>query len=204
MLYSYGTQLVASTLTIQVPQALLEQNSSLMVYMVDGFGQQSIGKCHIDSQSKYRTIVQQELEITTLQEAEKFSNVIDLTNSQQILQQDVVILHFQLDSSIQILRILIVKNSFLEENPFDVLTLSVVQSTQFEQNHHSFHEFEDSDPLTALLDNVDTDSFEASLSEQTRSISFLEQCKLYAEIYMLLQYGKVKRAVSNVGSWFSH
>lgn len=205
LLYSYGASIFASTFTIQVPQALLGQNSSLMVYMVDDLGQQHIGKCFVDNQLKYRTIVQQELEMTTIQEAESFVHVVDLTNSEQILQQDVVILHFELNTSVRILRILIVKDSFLEENPFDVLTLSVAQNDQFEQNHHSFYEFDTtSDDLSLLVDNVDTESLEKSLSDQHDSISFLDKCKLYAEIYMLLQYGKVKRAVNNISSWFAH
>ena len=192
----------ASSFTIEVPQALLGQDSSLMIYMIDDLGHQHVGKCHIDSHAKYRKILQNELELTTLQEAENFATVIDVTNASETLQQDVVILHFELDSFVKILRILVVKNSFLEENPFDVLTLSVAQDKKFEQNQHSFTEFEEDDLLSALVDNMDPQAMEQSLSEQQNTMSLLQQCKLYAEIYMLMQYGRVKRAVHNMSSWF--
>jgi hypothetical protein len=198
-------QLNASIFTIEVPQAFLGQDSSLMIYMVDDLGHQHVGKCHIDSHAKYRKILQNDLELTTVQEAESFATVVDVTNVSEVLQQDVVILHFELDSSMRILRILIVKNSFLEDNPFDVLTLSVAQQKDFEENHHNFNEFdEELDSLSALVDNIDTQAIEASMSEQNHAISLLDQCKLYAEIYMLMQYGRVKRAVHKMSSWFSN
>ncbi|MBP6892107.1 hypothetical protein KBB68_00855 [Candidatus Babeliales bacterium] len=205
LMYSYGAQLRASVFTIEVPQVFLGQDSSLMIYMVDDLGHQHVGKCQIDSHTKYCKILQNELELTTMQEAESFATIVDVTNSSEILQQDVVILHFELDSSMRILRILIVKNFFLEENPFDVLTFSVAQKKDFEQNQHSFNEFEeDVDPLFALLDNIDTRAIEASMSEQQQTMSLLDQCKLYAEIYMLMQYGRVKRAVNKMSSWLSN
>lgn len=205
LMYSYGAQFFASTFTIEVPQALLGQDSSLMIYMIDNFGHQQVGKCQVDSRAKYRTILQNELELTTIQEAESFATFVDVTNSQAALQQDVVILHFELDSCVRILRILVVKNSFLEDNPFDVLTLSVQQNKDLENKHHSFDEFEeDLDPLFALVENVDAQAMEESLSAQHQTMSTLEQCKLYAEIYMLMQYGKVKRAMHNMSSWFSN
>jgi hypothetical protein len=168
--------------------------------MVDDFGQQHVGKCQIDSRAKYRTILQNDLEVTTLQEAESFSMVVDLTNSQELLPEDVVILHFELDNSVRVFRILVVKNSFLEDNPFDVLTLSVAQNNEFERNHHSFTEFEnDFDPLSDLVDNVDACAMNAV---QHNSATFLDQYKLYAQIYMLMQYGRMKRVVRNMTSWF--
>ncbi len=200
LIYLCDLQLNASTFTIGVPQELIDQNSSLMVYMVDDFGQQCVGKCQIDGHEKHRTIVQNDLEITTLQEAENFATVVDLTNSPEILPQDVIVLHFELDNSVRIFRILIVKNSFLEDNPFDVLTLSVAQNNELEKNHHCFIEFEnDFDPLSDLVDNVDA---YAVSSMQHNSTTRLDQYKLYAQIYMLMQYGRMKRAVRNVSSWF--
>src|SRR3990167_8614241 len=95
LMYSYGAVLEASTFTIGVCKQLLDQNSSLMIYMIDQTGHQCIGKCQLDSNFKYRKILQNDLKMTTLQEAERFDAVVDLMDTQETLNQDVVILHFE-------------------------------------------------------------------------------------------------------------
>lgn len=207
MLYSYGSFLSAAcSFTVKVPQSLLAANASLVVYMVDASGNQCIGKCQLDGNSAYHTISQNELKLTTWQEANRFDTVIDLMSS-PTTEQNVVILHFEFDSAVQILRLLVVKDSLLEENPFDVLTLPFNQNN-FEAMHHEFNEFEDDtaefDELSALVNDVDSVAMDKSIRKQQRKTSRLEQCMLYAEIYMLMQYGRVKRAMSGVGSWFSN
>ncbi|OGB86331.1 hypothetical protein A3J41_03130 [candidate division TM6 bacterium RIFCSPHIGHO2_12_FULL_38_8] len=213
VLYSCASSLLADTCAIAVPQALtftiavpqefLGQDSSLMVYMIDQAGCQHVGKCQVDSCSaKDIQILQNQLEITTLQEAEHFDTVVDLMTRQETLGQDVVMLHFEFDHEIQVLRVLVVKNSFLEDNPFDVLTLSLKEAKEFDQNHHTFKEFEDDmDALTKLVDNVDCAVMEQAIQQQDQQASRLKQYMLYAEIYMLMQYGRMKRAMHGVTSW---
>src|SRR3989338_481007 len=107
MLYCYGAPLwAACSFTIKVPQELLAQHASLVVYMVDAFGNQCIGKCQLDSNSVYHKISQDELKLTTLQEANRFDTVIDLMSSQPT-EQNVAILHFEFDSAVRILRLLV-------------------------------------------------------------------------------------------------
>lgn len=197
--------LIASTFTIEVPQILLEQNSSLMVYMIDQTGHQRVGKCQLDSNSKDRKILQNELEMTTVQEADSLDSVVDLMDSQVSLSQDVVILHFEFDNVVKVLRILVVKNSFLEDEPFDIFTLplSPNESKELDQNHHAFQEFEnDLDALSALVENVSAQEIQESSQQEDSRLFRANQYMLYAEIYMLMQYGRLKRAVHNMTSWF--
>ena len=206
MLYSYGSSLTAScSFTVRVPQELLAQHASLVVFMVDASGNQCIGKCQLDSSSMYHKISQEALTLTTWQEADCFDTVVDLMTS-QATDNNVAILHFEFDSAVRILRLLVVKDSLLEENPFDVLTLPINQEN-FEALHHEFNEFEQDtaefDELSALVSNVDSAVMDKSIRKQQRKTSLFEQYMLYAEIYMLMQYGKMKRAMSGVGSWFS-
>src|SRR5260370_1444510 len=121
-MYSCQSKIVASTFTIGVPQALLGENSSLMVFMIDQIGNQHVGKYQLDNYAKYRTILQKELEITTWQEADGLDSAVNLLDSQTSLDQDVVILHFEFDNTVKVLKVLVVKNSFLEDNPFEILT----------------------------------------------------------------------------------
>jgi hypothetical protein len=206
VMYSCVSGLFSSTFTIEVPQKLLDQNSSLMVYMIDQTGHQRVGKCQLDSNSKERKILQQELEMTTVQEAENFATVLNLMDKPALLDQDIVIVHFEFDYAVRVLKILVVKNSFLEENLFDVLTLSIAENSEFEHNHHhTFEEFEDDlDVLSALVSNIDTKAMAESIQQEQKKASRLDQYMLYAEIYMLMQYGRMKRAIQNMTSWFSH
>lgn len=194
--------LVASTFTIAVPQELLDQKSSLIVYMSGPTGP-CVGQCQLDNTLKDRKILQNELKLTTLQTAASFDTVIDLMTQKEASGQDIVVLHFEFDNTIKVLQMLVVKNSFLEENPFDVLTLSVQETEEFDQNHHRFEEFsEELDDLAALVRNVDCVAMDASIKKDNKHNSLMNQYMLYAEIYMLMQYGRVKRAMHNMSSWF--
>lgn len=200
-MYCYGAQLWAScSFTIEVPQELLEKKSSLIIYMLDSNGNQCIGKCQLDSSHLSRKISQNELQLATCEEANRFDTVVDLMVP-QTGSANVVVLHFEFDSSVRILRMLVVKESLLEENPFDVLT---VDQTSFEVMHHEFSEFEnDFDALSDLVANVDSAAMDKSIERQEQQSSRLGQYMLYAEIYMLMQYGRMKRIVNDVTSWFS-
>lgn len=213
-MYSYGTLIWAScSFTIPVSPELIAPNASLVVYMVDSHGQECIGKCQLDHNSAYHKISQDALEITLFQEANSFNTAIDLMSLQasaidlmslQASSQDSIILHFEFDSAVRILRILIVKDSLLEENPFDVLTLHLKENLEAMQ--HTFDEFEqveELDELSALVDNIDAEVMDQVLLTQERKASRLEKYMLFAEIYMLMQYGKMKRAMHGViNSWF--
>lgn len=198
-MYSCPSNFFASTFTVGVPQEFVDQNSALMVYIVDSIGNLQIGRYQLDSKKKCRTIFQNELEMTTWQEPEFLDSAVNLLDSQESLGQDVVILHFEFDHTVKILKILVVKSSFLEDNPFDVLTFPVEEQKKL----HAFEEFdEEDDALDALVNNMDVGAMEKSIQEHDQQTSRLDQYMLYAEIYMLMQYGRVKRVVHNVTSWF--
>jgi hypothetical protein len=191
-MYSYGACVFASVITIGVPQQFLDQKSSLVLCMLDSDGNQSVGKCCLDADSAGRNILQTELKITTCKDVDCFDGIADLTDFQGS-DQNLVLLNFELDPSLKLLRVLVVKSSFLEENPFDVVTVKMPAN--------QFTEFgDDDDALSLLVAGVDETAVEASILKQ-ESQSLLEQYKLYAEIYVLMKYSSMKRALSNMSSW---
>lgn len=182
----------ASVFTIGVPQQLFDQKSSLMIYMVDQDGTQSVGKCHLDDICK-RKIFQNQLEITTPQEEDCLDVIVDLMDF-QATKQDLILLHFEFENIVQILRVLVVKDSFLEEDLFDVLTFPCGTAVQ---NQPEFNDV--FDPLSDLVDNVDSQVVQRSIQQQEK-ISKFKEYMLYVKIYMLMQYGSMKRAMN---SWLS-
>ena len=190
--YSFGSLFAANVFTIGVPQQLFDQKSSLMIYMVDQDGNQSVGKCHLDGNCD-RKILQNQLEMTAPQEEASLDVIVDLMDF-QATKQDLILLHFEFEKVVQILRVLVVKNSFLEEDPFDILTFPCGT------NVHSQAEFnQDFDPLSDLVDDVDSQAVQRSIQQQEK-ISKFKEYMLYVKIYMLMQYHGMKRAMD---SWLS-
>ena len=98
--------------------------------------------------------------------------------------------------------------SFVKIN-FFILKLKIdlerPSNNEFKNNHHAFNEFEDDfDDLSALVRNVDSQAMAESMQQAENKISRLDQYMLYAEIYMLMQYSRMKRAVHNMTAWFSN
>jgi hypothetical protein len=193
LLYSYGFQLEASVLSIAVPEKLLGEQSSLMIFMQDPNGTQMVGRCHLNNETITKKITQNQLQLTTLQEASSFDTIADLTDSVQNACE-FVLLEFEHDSSLQVFKILVVKDSFLAENPFDIWTF-----------RHDFAEFgKDEDELAFLseiAEGVDVQALEQQSMQDQQKVSMFKQYMVYAQIFMLMQYGKVKR---NVHAWLGY
>ncbi len=178
-----------SRITIGVPTKFFSEQSSLMIYMVDHLGNQSIGTCSLDNKcfSENEVLVSQnDLKIATIQESDESCVLADLLKVQSA-EQDLVMVHFEFDHAVRILKMLVVKNSFLEENPFDVWQVPVPLNDA-------------DDFLASLVDDVDTERFDAAIEKQEQ-VSWVKKYRAYLEIYMMMQYHRVKRTV---GSWLAN
>lgn len=189
---------ISRSFTIVVPQELLEQKASLIMYMVNESGNQYISKCQLDQGCAYRKISQDELLIATGEDICSLDKATELTPCDLQLDQ-VAVLHFEFDSEIQLVRVLVFKENLLENNPFDVLTLSV-SSTVGSQADFTDTVDDDLDNLFASVESANPQFITDSISRHKGSL--FEQYAGYAEIFMIMQYGRVKRAMSNMTGWF--
>ncbi len=186
-------------ITVGVPTKFLAGQSSLMIYMIDHQGNQSVGTCNLDSkcfsQDKADVLVlQNELNIKTVQEdSNEFNVLADLMNIQPV-EKDLVMLHFEFDHAVRILKILVVKNSFLEEDPFNVYEVP------FKKTNDLIEDPSDDDFFSSLFQDVDPEGLDAEI-EKKEKIPFLKKITMYAEIYMMMQYSRVKRTVV---SWLAN
>lgn len=184
-------------ITVGVPTKFFAEQSSLMIYMIDHQGNESVGTCNLDSKclskDKEKFLVSQnELNIKTVQDSAEFNVLADLMNIQGI-EKDLVMLHFEFDHAVRILKILVVKNSFLDDNPFDVLKVP------FDEVSVSEFGGED-DFFSSLVGGVNPEDLDAEI-EKKEKVPFLRKIKMYAEVYMMMQYSRVKRTVA---SWLAH
>lgn len=189
---------ISRSFTIMVPQELLEQKASLIMYMVNGSGNQCISRCQLDQGCAYRKISQDELFVATGEDAWSLDKAIELTPSD--LQPDqVAVLHFEFDNEFQLVRVLVFKENLLENNPFDVLTLSVSSNCVSQADSVDLVE-DDLDNLFASVESANPQLINNSILRHKGSL--FEQYAGYAELFMIAQYGRVKRAMSNMSGWF--
>ncbi|MBP7854454.1 hypothetical protein KAZ82_00795 [Candidatus Babeliales bacterium] len=200
-LISCFLKLQACVVSIGVPESLCAENTALMIYFQDVYGKEFIGKCTLSQTSTQQIIAQSDLKITEAANVAHFDTIADVTNI-SAQSAEVVILHVEIDCTMKVLKILVVQDSFLADTMFDVWTLSLSERNEFEMNNHRFSEFENEqdslDNLTALAELVDTQKLDDSL-QHAGQVSTWQKYVVLAEIYMLMQYGRVKRAMQ---SWF--
>jgi len=191
LLLSYA-HLESSLFHIAVPEQLVEQQATLLLYMLDADGNQSVGKCQLDSSCRSRSILQQELEMTSCADAELMSTSIDLLHN-QTEDQHAVVVCFELDGIVQVVRILVIKDCFLDNDPFDIVSVSF-SSLDFDGMCTEMADDELSSLATSIAEHSASD-----IEHRSRNrTSFIEQYLLYAKIFMLMQYGKAQRAVRGV------
>lgn len=189
-------QLLASSFHIAVPEKLVEKNVTLLLYMLDGNGNQSVGKCHLDQTIASRVILQQELEMTSYDDI-ALMQTSDLRESDSLDGQAIVVC-FELDYEVQIVRILVVKDCLLDADPFDIVSVSF-DSLDFNNNLYQ----DEFDELSCLTETINEQSSQSLANRCQGDSSWFNQYMAYAKIFMLMQYGKASRAMRGVSSWWN-
>lgn len=193
-------QILTSSFRITVPEKLVEKNVTLLLYMLDGNGNQSVGKCHLDQSVASRVILQQELEMTSYDDV-ALMQTSDLRETDSLDQQAVVVC-FELDYAVEIIRILVVKDCLLDVDPFfDIVAVSF-DSLELDPFSHG-PQTQDDDELSSLTSVINQQSPHDLAHRCKNDPSWFHQYMAYAKIFMLMQYGKATRAVRGVSSWWN-
>ena len=205
-----SVQVFASSFIIKVSKKLVTDKASLILCLLDEKGNSCIGKCQLDAECQSRKISQDELEMSNVVDIDKLScemkrtkaveidnvsHVLDLTDFCECMDQPIV-LCFEFDRSLALVRVLVVKDCLLEEDPFNVFEFSV-ESTKTN--------IEECDEFSDLISSVDSQTIACAAEKKskraTSNSSLMQKYMLYAEIFALLQYNKAKHALRNVGAW---
>jgi len=198
LLLIIDVQLWASSFRITVPEKLVEENVTLLLYMLDGNGNQSVGKFHLDQNVVSRVILQQELEMTSCDDI-ALMQTSDLREADLSLDEQAVVVCFELDQSVQVIRILVVKDCLFDVDPlFDIVSLSF-NALEFEH----FYDDAEFDELSSLTQTLSEQSSETLANCSESHATWFDQYMAYAKIFVLMQYSKASRAVRGVSSWWN-
>ncbi|MBI2353222.1 hypothetical protein HYV11_03220 [Candidatus Dependentiae bacterium] len=179
--------LIADALSIAVPRQYLVEKASLVLYMLDGQGNQCVGTCRLDRVLEHQNISQRDLRIQQPDDFSTFSDFIELSDSINPRDNE-VLLHIEFDVNIRVLRILLVKSNLLEKDSYDVLSVVTEEGNSFED-----------DEFSNLIKDVDEAEVVKSIQEP--QISLLSKYVLYAKIYCIMQYESIKHYTKNVADW---
>ena len=181
--------LYADAVSVIVPKKYLIEKASLVVYILDKLGDQCIGTCQLHEAFEQRNILQQDLFIQKESAMIQLTpDVIELPNFSQPKDNDVV-LHIEFDNDIRVLKVLIVKDSLLEDKPFDVISISVGECVTTD----------DFDDLVDLIDGIDSSAMKSNCSVDKNYL--LNKYMLYAKIYCMMQYKHAKHKIQDMTAW---
>ncbi len=188
----------AFSFPVAIPQDLVKKNATLLLLVCDNKGQKSIRKYRLGS-AITNTVTQEELEIAAENDQaddEVMEIFTDASNLSQAVAQEAVVVYFQLDSQFQVLRVMVLKDCLLDNNPFDIVSIPLSAEMEFEQFYEDIQGFDELEKLTNSFEHSDL----SNLSEQQK-ISWVQEYMLYAKIFAAMQYHKVKRAIDFSGWW---
>lgn len=187
--------LCADTVSFAVPKQSLTNKSSLVLLMLDGLGNQCVGTCQLDEALAFKTIREKDLCMKSENSFQEFSTSIaqseDITYTRKSCDHEVV-LYFELEPEIQVLRVLVVKGNFFEDEPFNIFSIPL------ERQKSQVVRQEEDDELSMLLDAIDIDEAEPVAHSEN---SLLQQYSLYLQIALMMQYEHTKRKVNELVSW---
>lgn len=179
---------------VAIPQDLVKKNATLLLLVCDNKGQKSFRKYRLGS-AITNTVTQEELEMANENEQaddgamEIFTDASNLSNA---VDQEAVVVYFQLDSQFQVLRVMVLKDCLLDHNPFDIVSIPLSAEMEFEQFYEEMQGVDELEKLTNSFEHSDL----SNLSKQ-QQISWFQEYMLYAKIFAY----EVKKAVNISGWW---
>jgi len=191
------TLICNSMFQVAVPKKLVEEKAALVLVMCDETGQQWIGKYRLDQMQQSNIVEQKDLEIISSDSAETIKTMELLPEANSVEQ---IVVYFELNAQIKVIRVMVIKECFLDDPFFDVVSFNITDEMAFEGLYDEMNEVEN-DTLSQLTQNInDTDlSF---LSQEDKSHWFQEYLA-YAKILAIMQYQKMKKVISRTSNWWS-
>lgn len=181
----------AAAVSVVVPKQCLVEKASLVLYMLDDLGHQQVGTCRLNEDFATRTILSQDVQIKAQESIDQIANSIDVTHTSRVCDNEIV-LHIEFNTEMHVVRVLVVKDNLLADDPFNVFSIPVGDLSEVD-DHDEF------DSLTALVEDVDTKNYDKGRSLSHNSL--LTQYSLYAKIFVMMQYKYAQRKMKDFATW---
>jgi hypothetical protein len=185
-----------SVFQVSVPKKLIEEKAALVLVMSDETGQQSIGKCRLDQMQQSNIVEQKDLEILNLDSTE---NIITMELLPEVSSVDQVVVCFELNAQIKVIRVMVIKECFLDDPFFEVVSFNVADEIAFEELYEGMNDAE-VDALSQLAETINNSDL-SSLSNENKG-HWLEQYLAYAKLVAVMQYHNMKKVARKASSWW--
>lgn len=190
----WSLELKPYTVSVLVPRDAVS-NGTLFVYMHDKGGAELVGKYTLSShQGTIRSIAQTELEIITGNTLDNALVLEMVSSSNQTETSSYVVVSLEFDESINVIKVLVVKDNFFEDDLFDVLSLSA----NLEDDMSSFQKEMEYDAISELSHRVESLDI---ASKGTPELTYYQRCWLAYQMIKNYAYGKLERMISRLYHW---
>lgn len=174
--------------------------NSLVLIARDGNGLEKVAGCvsleHGKTEFSHAEISAHNPTLLSVSQQKSF--VVADVNQNQFQQNDeaLIYLYFEVDPKINIIRVLMIKNNFLADNPFDVVEFSATSIVGEEDDEDDFFDVQDNDELS---------SFNLKDIQGTQATHVSGYNKMVVGFYALwsMQTTQVKQTYKNITAWFN-
>ncbi len=199
VLYCLTTANVQASLQIAIPARDFCAGNSLVLIARDGNGLEQVAGCvsfvEGKTQFSYDEISCHNETISSIAQQES-AIVADLKQDLAKLEDESIIyLYFEVDPS-SIVRVLMIKNNFLADNPFDVVEFSAASYLD---------ETDDEDDCFDDLSNDELSNFNLTDLEGMQAVELSNYDKMVLGFYALwaVQTTQVKQTYKNITTWIA-
>lgn len=189
-LATYGLGLVANFRTIAIPVEQFCKGNSLVIFTRDESGNESTACIDLeDQQLKYSQEEVSMLDADAVSFDEREAVVAHIDGQSSVLDSsDTVCVYFDVDANVDVVRALIVKNSFLADSPFDVVELST--NSLFEDDDP----FGDDDEFASMnFDNVE--------DAAPVKLAWYDSLAIYTRLLWAVQAKSMHRKFDSAKQW---
>jgi len=187
--------------TITIPAKDFCAGNSLVIITRDSNGLEQVSGCVSFDEGKTQysqeEISQHHIALVSINDQPQ-AIVSDVQQNQNVSHDDDVLiyLHFQVDTHLNIIRVLVIKNNLLADNPFDVVEYSAHQLMFGDEDDDDdfFGSFNDSDLTFIDLTNVKT--------AEPIKLSYYDTAVLAAYVVWTMQAAYTQELYNSMLEWF--
>src|SRR5690349_7116915 len=123
-----STNVMADMQTVAIPALNYQQGTSLFLIVRDRDGSEHIAGCVSCKEGKTQFLHDEFTEYdTNLKSIDEYSSAIiaDVAQGQSVDNDDnaLIYLYFEIDQGVDIIRVIVIKNNLLADNPFDIVEI---------------------------------------------------------------------------------
>jgi len=196
----WSTEFQACLQTVAIPAKDFCAGNSLVIITCDSNGIEQVSGCVSFDEGKTQysqeDISQHHIALVSINDQPE-AIVSDVQQDQNISHEDDVLIYlsFKVDTYLNIIRVLVIKNNLLSDNPFDVVEYSASHLMFEDDEDDFFGSFNDDDDLT----DIDLSNVKAA---EAINLSLYDTAVLTAYVLWAMQTSYTQEMYNSMLEWF--